>query len=105
MTSCSSVAACPTARLSGGRSPAARWELDGPAVEAAAPGGERMFAILYEEASEQDLADLRRFDQRRVLDEVDTQQRANPMTPTRRKKILVGILPPGTRFALCGNCA
>ena len=53
-----------------------------------------MFAILYEEAAEQDLADLRPFEQRRVLDEVDTQLRAKPMTPTRRKKILAGILPP-----------
>ena len=53
-----------------------------------------MFAILYEEAAQQDLADLRPFEQRRVLDEVDTQLRAKPMTPTRRKKILVGILPP-----------
>ena len=53
-----------------------------------------MFAILYDEAAGQDLANRRPFEQRRVLDEVDTQLRAKPMMPTGRKKMLAGISPP-----------
>lgn len=53
-----------------------------------------MFAIRYEETAEADLGSLRRFEQRRILDEVDEELATKPTTPTRRKKELSGISPP-----------
>jgi mRNA-degrading endonuclease RelE of RelBE toxin-antitoxin system len=53
-----------------------------------------MFAVVYEEAAEEDLKKLRRFDRCRVLDEVDAMLTANPAVPGVRKKLLIGVSPP-----------
>lgn len=53
-----------------------------------------MFGILYEEAAEEDLRTLRVFEARRVLNEVDEQLTKEPMKPTRRRKLLEGLVPP-----------
>jgi mRNA-degrading endonuclease RelE of RelBE toxin-antitoxin system len=53
-----------------------------------------MFSILYEEAAGNDLRTLRAFEVRRVLDEVDAQLTREPMKPTRRRKLLEGLIPP-----------
>ncbi len=53
-----------------------------------------MGTILYEEAAEEDLRGLRRYEVRRIMSEVDTQLRKRPATPTRRKKLLEGLIPP-----------
>lgn len=53
-----------------------------------------MFAILYEEAAEEYLRTLRAFEARRILDEVDAQLSRAPMKPTRRRKLLEGLVPP-----------
>jgi len=53
-----------------------------------------MFTILYEEAAEDDLRAFRAYDVRRVLDEVDTQLMTEPLTPSRRRKRLEGLIRP-----------
>src|SRR5258708_40163445 len=53
-----------------------------------------MFGILYEESAEEDLRNLRAFEARRILDEVDAQLSPAPMKPTRRRKLLEGLVPP-----------
>lgn len=53
-----------------------------------------MFGVLYEEAAEEDLRDLRVFEARRILDAVDAQLTREPMKPTRRRKLLEGLVPP-----------
>ena len=53
-----------------------------------------MFAILYDEAAEDDLRALRAFEARRILDDVDEQLTKAPATPSRRKKLLEGLVPP-----------
>lgn len=53
-----------------------------------------MFAILYDEASEEDLRSLRPYDVRRIMREVDVQLTKNPTVPGRRKKLLEGLIPP-----------
>lgn len=55
---------------------------------------DRVFAILYDEAAEEDLRALRPYEARRILDEVDRQLRKEPGTPSRRKKLLEGLVPP-----------
>ena len=53
-----------------------------------------MFAIEYAEGVVDDLAGLRPFDRRRLLDEIEEQLSHQPATATRNKKILVGLVPP-----------
>lgn len=53
-----------------------------------------MFTILYEEAAEEDLRRLRTYGVRRIMSEVDAQLTKKPTTPTRRKKLLEGLIPP-----------
>src|SRR5690349_16377386 len=53
-----------------------------------------MFTVLYEEAAEKELHALRPFEARRILDEVDMQLAKEPMKPTRRRKLLEGLVPP-----------
>ena len=53
-----------------------------------------MFAILYDEAAEDDLRALRAFEARRILDDVDEQLTKAPATPSRRKKLLEGLVQP-----------
>ena len=50
----------------------------------------RVFVILYDEATEEDLRALSAYEVRRILSEVDGQLINNPTTPTRRKKLLAG---------------
>ena len=53
-----------------------------------------MFDILYDEAAEDDLGRLRPYDIRRVMNEVDAQLTKHPAVPSRRRKLLEGLLPP-----------
>lgn len=53
-----------------------------------------MFAILYDEAAEQDLRALRVHEARRILDEIDAQLTKEPLSPSRRRKLLEGLVPP-----------
>ncbi len=53
-----------------------------------------MFTILYDEAAEADLRAFRVFEVRRIADEVDAQLMKEPMKPSRRKKLLEGLVPP-----------
>lgn len=53
-----------------------------------------MFAILYDEAAEEDLRALRPYEARRIMDEVDNQLAHEPTTPSRRRKQLEGLVPP-----------
>jgi mRNA-degrading endonuclease RelE of RelBE toxin-antitoxin system len=55
---------------------------------------DRVFAILYDEAAEDDLRALRMYEARRILDEVDDQLTQEPATPSRRRKLLEGLVPP-----------
>jgi mRNA-degrading endonuclease RelE of RelBE toxin-antitoxin system len=53
-----------------------------------------MFDIFYDEGAEEDLRTFRPFEVRRILDEVDGQLTREPMRPTRRRKLLEGLIPP-----------
>jgi len=53
-----------------------------------------VFAILYDEATEQDLRALRVYEVRRILKEVEAQLTKEPTRPTRRKKLLEGLVRP-----------
>jgi len=53
-----------------------------------------VYDILYDEAAEEDLGSLRPYDVRRIMREVDTQLMKNPTVPSRRKKLLEGLVPP-----------
>lgn len=53
-----------------------------------------MFAILYDEAAEQDLRGLRAYEARRILDEIDDQLTREPTSRSRRRRLLEGLVPP-----------
>ena len=53
-----------------------------------------MFTILYEEAAEGDLRAFRAYEARRIVDEIDAQLIKEPTKPSRRKKLLEGLVPP-----------
>jgi len=53
-----------------------------------------VFTLLYDEAAEDDLRALRAYETRRILDEVEDQLANEPATPSRRKKLLEGLVPP-----------
>lgn len=53
-----------------------------------------MFAILYDEAAEQDLRGLRAYEARRILDEIDDQLTREPTSRSRRRKLLESLVPP-----------
>ncbi len=57
-----------------------------------------MFSILYEEQAEQDLRRVRPFEQRQILDDVDRQLKLKPATPSQRRKILAGLVPPWSKL-------
>jgi mRNA-degrading endonuclease RelE of RelBE toxin-antitoxin system len=50
---------------------------------------DRPFSVVYEVAAADDLKALRRFDRRRILDEVDEMLTAHPNEPSHRRKLLV----------------
>jgi mRNA-degrading endonuclease RelE of RelBE toxin-antitoxin system len=54
----------------------------------------RMFDIEFSESVEEDLAGLRAFDRKQILDHIDLQLTHEPITETRNKKRLVGLEPP-----------
>jgi|SRR4030095_2523851 mRNA-degrading endonuclease RelE of RelBE toxin-antitoxin system len=51
------------------------------------------FEILIQELAAHELAALRPYDQRRVLDEIEKQLSHQPNVATRRRKCLVGLAP------------
>jgi mRNA-degrading endonuclease RelE of RelBE toxin-antitoxin system len=53
-----------------------------------------MFVIEFSESVALDLADLRAFDRKQILDQIDSQLMHEPTTQTRNKKILIGLIPP-----------
>jgi mRNA-degrading endonuclease RelE of RelBE toxin-antitoxin system len=55
---------------------------------------DRIFVILYDEAAEEDLRAFRAYEVRRLMDQVDTQLTKDPTTPSRRRKLLEGLVPP-----------
>jgi mRNA-degrading endonuclease RelE of RelBE toxin-antitoxin system len=52
------------------------------------------FEIVYAEGVTEDLKKLRAYDRTMVLDRIDEQLVHEPTTPTRAKKIIVGLRPP-----------
>jgi mRNA-degrading endonuclease RelE of RelBE toxin-antitoxin system len=52
------------------------------------------YTIDYAEGVEEDLAELRAYDQARILDKIDEQLIYAPARETRNKKMLVGLVPP-----------
>src|SRR5882672_6484343 len=53
-----------------------------------------VFAVLYEEAAEEDLRVFRAYEARRIVDGVDAHLMKEPTKPSRRKKLLEGLVPP-----------
>ena len=53
-----------------------------------------MFTIEYAEGVVDDLADLRAYDRRRILDRIDLQLTHQPTQETRNRKNLLGLTPP-----------
>ncbi len=53
-----------------------------------------MFTIAYGETVADDLATMRVFERKRILDEIDGQLTHEPTQPTRNKKIVRGLTPP-----------
>jgi mRNA-degrading endonuclease RelE of RelBE toxin-antitoxin system len=53
-----------------------------------------MFRIEFAEGVADDLARLRAFDRKQLLDRVEEQLTHEPTQETRHKKILVGLIPP-----------
>jgi mRNA-degrading endonuclease RelE of RelBE toxin-antitoxin system len=53
-----------------------------------------VFEIRYDDATEAELRSLRRYESRRILDEIDKQLKVAPATPSRRRKKLQGLKPP-----------
>ena len=53
-----------------------------------------MFTIEYSEEVGEDLADLRAFDRKQILSQIDAQLTHQPMGETRTKKKLIGLDPP-----------
>lgn len=55
-----------------------------------------MFTIVYAESVADDLAAIRVFDRKRILDQIDRQLVRQPTQETRNKKILRGLTAPWT---------
>lgn len=53
-----------------------------------------MFEIVFEAGVEKDLAELRPFDGRRILDAIETRLTRQPAVETRHQKALRGVKPP-----------
>jgi mRNA-degrading endonuclease RelE of RelBE toxin-antitoxin system len=53
-----------------------------------------MYAIAYASQVAEDLADLRAFERKRLLDRIEEQLQHEPNKPTRNKKEVVGLVPP-----------
>jgi mRNA-degrading endonuclease RelE of RelBE toxin-antitoxin system len=53
-----------------------------------------MFTIEFSEIVAEHLDELRPFDRKQVLDQIDAQLTHQPMWETRNKKKLIGLVPP-----------
>jgi mRNA-degrading endonuclease RelE of RelBE toxin-antitoxin system len=53
-----------------------------------------VFAILYDEAAEEELRALGVYEARRILDEIDDQLLKEPTRPSSRRKLLEELAPP-----------
>ncbi len=53
-----------------------------------------MYAIEYAEGVAADLANLRAFERKQILDGIEKQLTHEPTRETRNRKILVGLIPP-----------
>ena len=53
-----------------------------------------MFDIEYAESVADDIANLRAFERKRILDAVEKQLKYEPTRETRNRKILEGLVPP-----------
>ena len=53
-----------------------------------------MYEIEYAEGVVDDLADLRAYQRKQILDRIEMQLTHQPTQQTRNKKILVGLIPP-----------
>lgn len=53
-----------------------------------------MYEIKYAEGITDDLASLRAFDLRQILDSIEKQLAHEPTRPNRNRKILEGLVPP-----------
>ncbi len=53
-----------------------------------------MYAIKYADSVARDLAGLRAFDRKRILDQIDEQLSYEPTRRTRNRKIIPGLKPP-----------
>jgi mRNA-degrading endonuclease RelE of RelBE toxin-antitoxin system len=53
-----------------------------------------MFLIEFSESVALDLADLRGFDRKQILDQIDIHLTHEPTVPTRNRKKLMGLIPP-----------
>jgi mRNA-degrading endonuclease RelE of RelBE toxin-antitoxin system len=53
-----------------------------------------MYSIRYAQAVKDELAALRAFERRQLLSRIDQQLLHEPMTETRNRKRLVGLVPP-----------
>jgi mRNA-degrading endonuclease RelE of RelBE toxin-antitoxin system len=51
------------------------------------------YRIAYAEGVEQDLGDLQPFHRNVILDAIDTRLRREPAKPSRKRKMLAGIIP------------
>jgi mRNA-degrading endonuclease RelE of RelBE toxin-antitoxin system len=53
-----------------------------------------MYTIEFAAGVAEDLADLRAFDRRRVLDRIDEQLTHEPTRVSRNRKLIAGLVPP-----------
>jgi hypothetical protein len=64
-----------------------------------------MFTLEFSEAVAQDLADLRAFDRKQILGQIDSHLIHQPTAETRNQKKLIGLDPLGSMRGLFGNFA
>lgn len=53
-----------------------------------------LYEVEFSEGAVEDLAKLRAFDRRRILDAIEAELRHEPTSETRRRKMLVGLVTP-----------
>ena len=64
-----------------------------------------MFTIEYTEMAANHLAELRAFDRKRILGQIDAQLTHQPMAETRNRKKLMGVRPLGNMWSPSGSFA
>jgi len=53
-----------------------------------------VYTIEYAEDVSDDLANLRAYERKRILDSIETQLKHEPTRQTKNRKIIVGLIPP-----------